>query len=167
MQFCPNCGTPLPPLASIPSPPSPLPRSRQRSDLLGGLSVGVVFILLAITYIRYPFAPQTVITYIQRLANQRVFLKPPIILLNFGIFFFYASGAWGLILSALRLLIQRNIRQTGTDLLSAFFSLYCGYLLTNYLEDVITSQGAFAYFIVGLGVLIIGNAVIYLILKER
>jgi hypothetical protein len=138
-----------------------LPRSRPL------LNPGADLIFLAITYIRYPVAPETVITYIQRLANQRVFLKPPLILLNFSIFFFYASGAWGFVLSALRLLIQRNIRQTVTDLLSAFFSIYCGYLLTNYLEDVITSQGAFAYFIVGIGVLIIGNAVIYLVPKDR
>jgi hypothetical protein len=112
-------------------------------------------------------APEAVIAYIQRLANQRVFLKPPVILLNFSIFFFYASGAWGLVLSALRLILTSNSRQTLTDLLSAFFSIYCGYLFTNYLEDVVTSQGAFAYFIVGIGVLIIGNAVIYLTIKER
>jgi hypothetical protein len=167
MQFCPNCGTALPKHEPTPPTPSSPPQSRRRSDILGGLSAGVVLILLAITYIRYPVAPETVITYIQRLANQRVFLKPPLILLNFSIFFFYASGAWGFVLSALRLLIQRNIRQTVTDLLSAFFSIYCGYLLTNYLEDVITSQGAFAYFIVGIGVLIIGNAVIYLVPKDR
>jgi hypothetical protein len=167
MQFCPNCGTTLPPRESAPALSSAAPRTKPRSDILGGLSFGVVLILLAITYIRYPVAPETVITYIQRLANQRVFLKPPVILLNFSIFFFYASGAWGLVLSALRLLIQHNTRQTVTDLLGAFFSLYCGYLLTNYLEDVITSQGAFAYFIVGIGVLIIGNAVIYLLLKKH
>lgn len=63
--------------------------------------------------------------------------------------------------------MQHNIRQTLTDLLGALFSIYCGFLLTNYLEDVVTSQGAFAYFIVGIGVLIVGNAVVYLAFKER
>jgi hypothetical protein len=166
MQFCPNCGTAQTTREPAPVLSSSTPRTKPRSDILGGLSFGVVLILLAITYIRYPVAPETVITYIQRLANQRVFLKPPVILLNFSIFFFYASGVWGLVLSALRLLIQHNTRRTVTDLLGAFFSIYCGYLLSNYLDDMITSQESFAYFIVGIGVLIIGNAVIYL-LNER
>lgn len=167
MQFCPNCGTALPKQELTSLPLSPSPRRKRRSDILGGLSVGIVLILLAISYIRYPVAPEAVIAYIQRLANQRLFLKPPVIILNFSIFFFYTSGAWGLVLSALRLILTSNIRHTLTDLLSAFFSIYCGYLLTNYLEDVVRSQGAFAYFIVGIGVLIIGNAVIYLAVKER
>ena len=167
MLFCPNCGTALE--KQIPARPTPStrPRQKRRTDILGGLSAGVVLILLAISYLRYPVALETVTSYIQRLAMQRVFLKPPIIILNFSIFFFYASGAWGLVLSTLRLIVQRNIRQTLTDLLSALFSIYCGFLLTNYLEDVITSQGAFAYFIVGIGVLIVGNAVVYLAFKER
>lgn len=63
--------------------------------------------------------------------------------------------------------MQHNIRQTLTDLLGALFSVYCGFLLTNYLENVVTSQGAFAYFIVGIGVLIVGNAVVYLAFKKR
>ena len=167
MQFCPNCGSAIPIQEPKHAPPTTPPQSRRRSDVLGGLSAGVVLILLAITYLRYPVAPETVIIYIQRLANQRVFLKPPVVLLSFSIFFFYASGVWGFVLSTLRLLIQRTVRQTLTDLLSAVFSIYCGYLLTNYLEDTITSQGAFAYFIVGLGFLIIGNAVIYLLLKKH
>lgn len=167
MLFCPNCGGALP--KQVPAlPPSSTPsRRKRRTDILGGLSAGVVLIILAISYLRYPVAPETVTSYIQRLATQSVFLKPPIIILNFGIFFFYASGAWRLVLSTLRLVVQHNIRQTLTDLLGALFSIYCGFLLTNYLEDVVTSQGAFAYFIVGIGVLIVGNAVVYLAFKER
>lgn len=165
MLFCPNCGTAQP--KQVPATPSPRPRPKRRTDILGALSAGVVLILLAISYLQYPVALETVTSYIQRLTTQRVFLKPPTIILNFSIFFFYASGTWGLVLSALRLIVQRNIRQTLTDLLGAVFSIYCGFLLTNYLEDVVTSQSAFAYFIVGIGILIVGNAIIYLTFKER
>lgn len=167
MLFCPNCGSAIP--KQVPaSSPSPIhSRRKRRTDILGGLSAGVVLIILAISYLRYPVDPETVTSYIQRLATQNVFLKPPIIVLNFGIFFFYASGAWRLVLSTLRLVVQHNIRQTLTDLLGALFSVYCGFLLTNYLENVVTSQGAFAYFIVGIGVLIVGNAVVYLAFKKR
>ena len=167
MLFCANCGTALPKQVPTSPTPSALPQRKRRTDILGGLSAGVVLILLAISYLRYPIAPETVTSYLQRLATQRVFLKPPTIILNFGIFFFYASGAWGLVLSALRLIVQRNIRQTLTDLFGALFSIYCGFLLTNYLEDGVTSQGAFAYFIVGIGILIVGNAVVYFAFKER
>ncbi len=167
MLFCPNCGTALPKPEPTSPTPSTLPRQKRRTDKLGGLSAGVVLILLAISYLRYPVAPETVTSYIQRLATQRVFLKPPIIILNFFIFFFYTSGAWGILLSALRLIVQHNIRQTLTDLLSALFSIYCGFLLTNYLDDIVTSHDAFAYFIVGIGALIIGNAIVYLAFKER
>ena len=167
MLFCANCGTALPKQGPASPTPSALPQRKHRTDILGGLSAGVVLILLAISYLRYPVAPETVTSYLQRLATQRVFLKPPISILNLGIFFFYASGAWGLVLSALRLVVQRNSRQTLTDLLGALFSIYSGFLLTNYLEDVITSQGAFAYFIVGIVILIVGNAVVYLAFKER
>jgi hypothetical protein len=167
MLFCPNCGTAQPKQVPATPAPSTRPRQKRRTDILGGLSAGVVLILLAISYLLYPVALETVTAYIQRVAMQRIFLKPPIIILNFSIFFFYASGVWGLVLSTLRLVVQRNIRQTLTDLLGALFSIYCGFLLTNYLEDVVTSQGAFAYFIVGIGILIVGNAVIYLAFKKR
>ena len=167
MLFCPNCGTAHQKQVPATPAPSTRPRPKRRTDILGGLSAGVVLILLAISYLQYPVALETVTSYVQRLATQRAFLKPPIIILNFSIFFFYASGAWGLVFSALRLIVQRNIRQTLTDLLGALFSIYCGFLLTNYLEDIVTSQSAFAYFIVGIGILIVGNAVVYLAFKER
>ena len=160
MKFCANCGTPLgvsgrPPSARIREGRAKMP------DILGFASVGVILILLALTYIRHPINASAMIDYLGNMGRQGVFIKPPLILLDAVIFFFYAAGVWGIILSGLRIVLERDMSKALSDLVGGFFSLLLAYLATNYRADIFTGRTTLAYFIVGIGLVVIVNAVIY------
>ena len=160
MSFCPKCGTPLgvsakPPSAKIREGRPKMP------DILGFVSFGVILILLALTYIRHPINPSIMIDYFQNMGRQGAFIKPPLILLDAVIFFFYAAGAWGVVLSGLRIVLERSVRKALSDLVGGFFSLFLAYLATNYAADIFTGRTTLAYFVVGIGLLVIVNAVVY------
>lgn len=160
MKFCAKCGTPL----GV-SPRRPLARIREERpkmpDILGFASVGVILILLALTYIKHPINASVMIEYFENMGSQGAFIKPPLILLDAVIFFFYAAGVWGIILSGLRIVLERSVRKALSDLVGGFFSLFLAYLATNYAADIFTNRTTLAYFIVGIGLLIIINAAIY------
>ena len=160
MKFCANCGTPLgvgvrPPSARIRGGRAKMP------DILGFASVGVILILLALTYIRHPINTSVMVDYLGNMGRQGVFIKPPLILLDAVILFFYAAGVWGIILSGLRIVLERDVSKALSDLVGGFFSMLLAYLATNYRADVFTGRTTLAYFIVGIGLVVIVNAVIY------
>lgn len=166
MKFCPKCGTALDTTAKPPKT-KVAEKGPKRPDILGFVSAGVILIIIAITYIRNPIAPSVIIGYFESMGNQGMFIKPPLILFDAAIFFFYATGVWGIILSALRIVLERNARKAFGDLVGGFFSFFCAFLSTNYAADVFAGRITLAYFLVGIGLLAIVNAIAYFAFPKR
>ncbi|UCH37629.1 MAG: hypothetical protein JSV76_00130, partial [Candidatus Bathyarchaeota archaeon] len=121
----------------------------------------------AVTYILYPLELTAIGNYVQRMIAQKAFIKPPRVLFDPAIFFTYGTGVWSIILSALRILIQRDVRQALRDLIGGIFAFSAVHLLTNYAANVTTGQMTLAYFAVAIGCLIIGNTVITFGIPKR
>ena len=172
ISFCPQCGAALgattQPATSRIRVTVPvranIPRS---SDLLGLISVGAFLVLVGLTWYRYAIDPSMISNYIQKMVDKNVFIKPPLSLLDPMIVFFYAVGAWGIVLSGLRLVLEKNVRKAMGDLFGCFFSFFCAFLLTNYAANVFTEQIMGAYFIVAIGLLIAANAIVSLVFREK
>lgn len=145
----------------------PRPEQRERADFLGLMSGGVILIVLALTYLRYPLTFSIIVDYLENLASRQGYIKPPLVLFGPVIFFLYAVGVWGLILSALRVVLQGRVRGAVGDLIGGLFAFFCAYLLTSYANDAITGRGLLAYFIMAIGLIVIINAVIYFAYPER
>lgn len=172
IKFCPQCGGALdataqpegseinvrvPVRANIP----------QRTDLLGLVSAGIILVILGFTYFRYTIDFSVITNYIQNMANSKVFVKPPLVLIDPMIFFFYAVGVWGIILSGLRVFLEKSVRKALSDLFGCFFAFFCAFLLSNYAANVLTTRMVGAYFIIAIGLLIAANALVSLALREK
>jgi hypothetical protein len=142
-------------------------RRSPAGDLLGVLSLGVVLILFAVTYLRYPATLAALIEYVETMAALKTYVKPPQLLLDAASFLFYAAGLWGLTLAALRLVLQRSVERAVSDLTGAVFALVVAYLATGYAADRYTGRTTVAYFIIAAGVLVIVNAVIQFQSRRR
>jgi len=167
-KFCPKCGTAL----GVDVQP-PIGRIREKGpkgpDILGAISAGVVLIIIALTYIVYieKIDPTIIIEYFEGMAEQGTLRKPPLILFDPAIFFLYAVGVWGIVLSALRIILQRSARKALGDLIGGFFSFFLAFLLTNYAADLFTGRTTLAYFIIAIGLLVIVNTIIHFVFPER
>ena len=172
MSFCPQCGAALGattlPDTSRTRVTVPVRANISRySDLLGLMSVGAVLIVLGLTWYRYAIDLSMIINYIQEMGDRNVFIKPPLALLDPMIFFFYAVGVWNIVLSGLRIVLEKSVRKALGDLFGCFFSFFCAFLLTNYAANVFTEQIVGAYFIVAIGLLIVANVIVYLVFREK
>lgn len=172
MSFCPQCGGAL---GATTQPDTSKMRIAvpfrvtvpRETDLLGLMSVGVVLILVALTYFRYTIDPSVIGNYVQNMANKGVFIKPPLALLDPMIFFFYAVSVWGIVLSGLRIVLERSVKKALGDLSGCFFSFFCAFLLTNYAANVFTEQITGAYFVIAIGLLVVANVIISLAFPEK
>lgn len=166
MRFCSRCGGALDVATQVPAA-TIRKRGSRGPDVLGAISAGVILIILALTYIRYPVDPSMIVAYFQKMAAHRTFIKPPLILFDLTVFFLYAVGLWGIVLSGLRIIIERSIRKTLGDLIGSFFSFFCAFLLTSYAVDVFAGLTTLAYFVVAIGLLVIVNAIVNFAFPER
>jgi hypothetical protein len=172
ISFCPQCGATLgattQPATSRIRVTVPfranIPRS---SDLLGVISVGAFLVLVGLTWYRYSIDPSMISNYIQKMTDKKGFIKPPMALLDPMIFFLYAVGVWEIVLSGLRIVLEKRVRKALGDLFGCFFSFFCAFLLTNYAANVFTEQIMGAYFIIAIGLLIIANAIVSLVFPEK
>ncbi|MDH5770329.1 MAG: hypothetical protein OEZ25_03470 [Candidatus Bathyarchaeota archaeon] len=144
-------------------------REEERGFPLGAISAGVILIILAVAYLIYEptINFSIIVDYFERMGNLKTFIKPPLFLFDPVVFFFNAVGAWSLILSGLRVVFQRSVRKAIRDITGAFFSFFIAFLLTNYAADIFGWQTTLAYFIIGIGVLVIVNGIIYFAFPER
>jgi len=62
------------------------------------------------------------------------------VLLDPMIFFFYAVGVWDIVLSGLRIVVEKNVKKALGDLFGCFFSFFCAFLLTKYAAMRSTEQ---------------------------
>lgn len=144
-------------------------RDEERGFPLDVISAGVILIILAVIYLMYASTINfsEIVDYFERMGNLKTFIKPPTFLFDPAVFFFNAVGVWTLILSGLRIVFQRSVGKAIGDVTGAFFSFFIAFLLTNYASDIFTGQTTLAYFIIGIGILVIVNGVIYFAFPER
>jgi len=166
MRFCRKCGATLG-VTVQPSAGRIRERGPKGPDTLGAISFGAILIILAVTYMQYPIDLSIITGYFGSMTSQGAFVKPPSILFDLAIFFLYAAGVWGIILSGLRIILQRSVRMALGDLMGGLFSFFCAFLLTNYAADAFTGRMTLAYFVIAIGFLVILNAIAYFAFPER
>jgi hypothetical protein len=133
------------------------------------ISAGVFIIILAGTYVLYsPYIDvNEVITYFRNIPIHLGETRPPQAIMDAAVFFFNSIGVWTLVVAGLRIVFQRSVPKALGDVTGAFFSFFTSYLITNYAFRVFTWQTAVAYFIIGIGTLIIVNALTYFVFSEK
>ena len=166
MSFCSQCGVELRTGAQNFAVKN-VGKGSVKADMLGILSAGVILILLALTYIRHPVSPFVLLSYFQNIVAQRVFIKPPLPVFNFAIFFLYTAGVGGIVLAGLRIVLQRSVKNALRDLFGGFFSFVCAFLSTNYAQDVFDGQTTAAYFVVAIGLFVVINSLLHFTFPEN
>jgi hypothetical protein len=156
--YCANCGAQLNSRGSK--------AYREESDYLGAASSGVILIILAITYFRYPFDFTLISDYIQRMATLQRYIKPPTAFFVPAIFFFNAVGVWSLVLGGLRVVFQRSLRRAIGDFAGGLFIFFFAFLLSSYADNVIRGWTVLAYLIVGIGLLVILQGLMHWIMSD-
>jgi hypothetical protein len=152
--YCRNCGASLTRIA----PPAPVERLRREPDYIGALSGGVILIILAVTYLRFPVGLTVISSYFETMLLQLRYIRPPQAFFSPTIFFFEAVVLWSIVVSMLRLVLQRSVRGAIGNFSGALFSFFVAFLLANYAGGTIAGRTLLAYFIVGIGLLAIVNA---------
>ena len=134
---------------------------------MGALTAGVILIILAVTYLRYPGVVSAFDSYMRNLGGARGFVKPPRILIEPWVFFFEAIALWTFVLAVLRIVLQRSLRRAVGDAVGALFSLFVAFLLTNYAEDIYAGRTVLAFFVIGVGLIVVVNALISFTFPDR
>jgi hypothetical protein len=166
MKFCSKCGTSLR-VTVQPSAVKAVEAVPRAPDILGLASAGVLLIIIALTYVQNPFDFAVITGYFESMGSQGTYIKPPLVLFDAAIFFFYAVGVWGIVLSGLRAVLQRNVKKALGDIVGGLLALFVAFLLTNYATDVFTGRATLAYFIMAIGLLVIANTIIHYGFPER
>ena len=133
------------------------------------ISAGVFLIILASAYVIYsPYIDvNEVITYFRNIPVHMGEIRPPQPIMDTAVFFFNSMGAWTLAVAGLRIVFQRSVPKALGDITGAFFAFFTSYLITNYAFHVFIWQTAVAYFIIGIGAIIIVNALVYFVFSEK
>jgi len=122
---------------------------------LGLVSFGVLLILLAVTWIRYPTLGNQFIDYFQSFAQYGRPVMLPVKLCEPIIFFLGFLGFWNLILAGLRTLTRRGPRGAVSDVVTGLGLLYVAFILLEYTRGAITASLVLPVIVIGLGALII------------
>ncbi|MCS7120341.1 MAG: zinc ribbon domain-containing protein [Nitrososphaerota archaeon] len=109
MKFCPRCGSSLRVEDASLKKKTVIKEQPYISGILEATSIGVFLMVLALTYLANPIDVSLIVNYIQRMADQKIFIKPPEPVLDSAIYFFKAIGIWGFLLSALRILLEKRL----------------------------------------------------------
>ncbi len=160
-KFCPKCS------AVLDAAVNPVRERQGKSDYMDFVSVGVILVLIAVTFIRYPINTSLIGNYFENMVNQKAFIKPPSTILEAGVFFLYAAGVWGVILSGLRSILTRNLRKVQGDLTGGLFSLFLAFLLAKYSADILSEKTMLAYIIIVVGCLVIINSAISIFFSKK
>jgi hypothetical protein len=159
MKFCSKCGASLQVPVQPPTLREPM-KDVKKANVLNALSVGAILIILAVTYLRYPIDASIISHYFESMSSQGMFIKPPSILFDLVIFFLSALGVWTITFSGLRVIIQKTVKTSLTDLFGGLFCLFTAFLISNYANDVLTERMTLAYIVITLGFLVILNTII-------
>lgn len=166
MKFCPKCGASLH-VTALPSAKKKRLNGDKDSNVLTILSLGVILIVLAITYMLFPLDFSIVITYFKAMANQGIVLKPPPSLLKPVIFFLNAIGIWTLVLAGLSLVVWRRVKKAIENLVGGLFIFVLAFLVNRYSNDFITGRITLAYLAMAVGSLVIVNVLIHFALPDE
>ena len=169
--FCTNCGVRLQGSAgsqgveassswrSQEEPGSkPSPRRYEGEGFLGALSAGVILIILAIAYLRYPNVFSAFVGYLRSWEFAQGFVRPPPVLVEPVVFFLEGVAVWSLVLAVLRMIVQRSTRRAVGEVVGALFCLFVAFLLTEYIGDVYAGRTVLAYLVIGVGCVVVLNA---------
>lgn len=165
MKFCPKCG------ASTRVTPHPATERKgvngdKESNILNLLTLGVILIVLAITYLQFPINSSIIINYFKNMANQGIVLKPPLSLLQPLIFFLHAMGIWTLVLAGLHLVLLRRMKKAIENLTGGLFTFVLAFLVNSYSTDVISGRITLAYLAIAVGSLVVVNVLLRFAIQE-
>jgi hypothetical protein len=165
MTFCPKCGASLR-VTAHPSTEKKGITGDKESKVLTLLSLGVVLIVLALTYMLFPLDFSIVLSYFKAMANQGIVLKPPPSLLKPVIFFLNALGIWTLVLAGLYFVVWRRLQKAIENLVGGLFLFVLAFLVNSYSTDLFTGRITLAYLAIAVGSLVIVNVLLHFALPE-
>ena len=136
-------------------------------DYLGGISAGLILVILAVTYFVYPFDFHLITNYFGSMITLQRYIEPPASLIMTASFFLNVVGVWSVVLAGLRLAIQKSIRKSIGELSGAAFKFFLAFLLISYAENVITTGKVLEYFIIGAVLLVVTNIAIQFVFQRE
>ena len=136
---------------------------------IDAISAGVFLIILASAYVLYSphINLNDILSYFRDIPVHKGLIRPPQSIIDAAVFFFNSIGVWALVVAGLRIVFQKNMPKALGDVAGACFSFFTSYLITNYASKVFNPETALAYFIIGIGALIIVNALVYFVFSEK
>lgn len=149
------------------APRRPRVIEREGTDIVGLLSAGAILIILAVDYILNPVSPSTILDWIERMGNLNMFLKPPMALLTFFEYFFYAVAVWSILVAAIRVMMGMPWRRITGDIAGALFTFLLAFLIGRYAANAISVTSLVAYVVIGVGFVIILQSAVNYALRER
>ncbi len=134
-------------------------RETVRPDFFWVVPLGGIFIIFGLTFAVYPDVFQRIWNYMRLLAVNGRPLLPPYTLGQVIMFFFNVAGVWGLVSAGLRFVFRHPARKAVGDVAGAFFAFFLAYILSLYYGGSIAGISLISLAIVGLGVVIVVNAI--------
>jgi hypothetical protein len=128
-------------------------------DFFWIVPLGGLFIIVGLTLAQYPDIFQLINNYARTLSDTNRPVMPPLRLGEAITFFFLVSGVWGLVAAGLRFVFGHTPVKAVGDIMGSFFAFLIAYLVFQYYHGTIRATSFIPLLIVGLGVVIIANAV--------
>jgi hypothetical protein len=128
-------------------------------DFFWIVPLGGFFIIVGLTLAQYPDIFQLISNYFRTLTETNRAVMPPLRLGQAIVFFFLVSGGWGLVAAALRFVFGHSPAKAVGDIMGSFFAFLIAFLLNQYYQGTVSALSLIPLLIVGLGVVVIINAV--------
>ena len=130
-------------------------REEPGRDPLGIVNFGLFLLIVGVVFSYNSSIIQNFVSWIQSLANQGTFVRPPISLISSASLFFGGLGVANLFVAVLRLMIDKVWRRILSDLLSGVGLLSFAYLINLYGEHLIAWTQVLAFGAIIFGILVI------------
>lgn len=128
-------------------------------DFFWIVPLGGFFIIVGLTLAQYPDVFQLIGNYFRTLTESNTFVRPPLRLGEATVFFFLVSGGWGLVAAALRFVFGHAPAKAVGDVMGSFFAFLVAFLVNQYYHGAVSAASLIPLLIVGLGVVVIVNAI--------
>lgn len=132
-------------------------KTREESDFINGVGLGVLLIILASIFIKFPGIPGTFIDWLKGIGEGGQII-PPRSLLEPAAWLFGAMGFWEIISGITKGIMRKRFSSSIDDVYGGLFSIFLAYLLLLFIKGSISWGVVWPMFIIALGGLIILTA---------
>ncbi|RLI10422.1 hypothetical protein DRO42_01305 [Candidatus Bathyarchaeota archaeon] len=142
------------------------PPPRKRDDPLGGVSAGVILIILASVFILHPGIPSEVLTWLRGWEKAGPAMIPTPLIQPL-IWLLSALGVWSLALAVIRVVSGVNRREGVSDAFGGAFMLTAAFLLKEYVSRLMPLTVLLPLLVIALGVFIFLSSAVSYLMHDR